>query len=76
MDEARARKLAQRAIDELGGNVALEHLYREEHTPDPEQEFIIEDERVVVRLRCADRPATVNVGPYTFELRSGELARV
>lgn len=75
MDEAHALEVAQRAIDRLGGFDALETLFLESHAPYPEHEFVIEDLRVVVRLRGDDRPATVYVGPYTFEVRGHQLVR-
>lgn len=75
MDETRARDLATRAIERLGGMEAVEHLFVEPHVPNPEHELVIEDQRVMVRLRDAQRPATVYVGPYTFELRDRRLVR-
>lgn len=75
LDEARARDLAARAIERLGGMAALEHLFEEPHVPNPEHDLIVEDERVIVRLRDGERPTTVYIGPYTFELRDQRLVR-
>lgn len=76
MDEDRARELAMRAVDRLGGVDALQDLFKEAHEPYPEHEFIIEDQRVFVRLRDEQRPPTIYVGPYTFELRDRQLVKV
>ena len=76
LDENTARDLALRAVDRLGGVVALEDLYREGHEPYPEHEYLIGEQRVIVRLRAEARPATVDVGPYTFEVRDGGLVNV
>ncbi len=76
LTEERARELAERAIERLGGVDALERLFEESHTAYPEHEMVIGEERVIVRLREEDRPATVYVGPYTFELRDHRLVNV
>lgn len=76
LDEDQAREIALRAIDRLGGVEALERLYTEGHEPYPEHEYVIEDQRVVVRLRDRTRPPTVYIGPYTFELRRESLVNI
>lgn len=76
MDEDQARDIALRAVERMGGIAALAELYREGHESDPEYEFVVDDQRVFVRLRHDDTPATVYVGPYTFEIRGDQLVNI
>lgn len=73
LSEHDARSLAERAVDSLGGAAALDALFHEEHVPYPVQELIVDDYRVFVRLRHEGGPASVSVGPYTFDLRDRHL---
>lgn len=73
LSEQEARSIAERAVDHLGGVDALDALFQEEHEPYPVQEMIVDDFRVLVRLRHRSGPASVNVGPYTFDLRNRQL---
>jgi hypothetical protein len=76
LSEQNARDIAKREVDRLGGIDALEGLYHEMHEPNPVQEFIVDDELVFVRLRHVAGPASVDVDPYTFEIRDGRLVSV
>lgn len=73
LSEQHARSIAERAVDRLGGVDALDALFHEEHEPYPVQEMIVDEFRVLVRLRHQRGPASVNVGPYTFDLRNRRL---
>jgi hypothetical protein len=73
LSEHEARSIAERAVDRLGGADALDALFREAHEPYPVQEMIVDDFRVLVRLRHRSGPASVNVGPYTFDLQNRQL---
>lgn len=75
LSEQDARDIAGRAVERLGGFDALEGLYQEQPEAYPDQELVVEDQRVIVRLRGRDRPATIDVGPYTFEIRNDNLVR-
>ncbi len=73
MDEARARALAEQAVERAGGT---RHIYRTPRHPfalHPSTEYEIEGVRVEVRHGEISSPAIVTVAGYVFEIHEDEI---
>jgi hypothetical protein len=73
VDEARARVLAEQAVERAGGT---RHVYRTPRHPfalHPSTVYEIEGVRVEVRHGEISSPAIVTVGGYVFEIHEDEI---
>ncbi len=73
LDETRARRLALRALDQLGGPRAVYSSPR--HPFSPAGTRLLEVEGYTVRVRYGEisSPAVVELAGYVFEIRDEEL---
>ncbi|HEY8448086.1 MAG TPA: protein-L-isoaspartate o-methyltransferase 1 [Thermomicrobiales bacterium] len=73
MDEARARALAEEAVERAGGT---RHVYRNPRHPfalQPSTTYEIDGERVELRHGEISSPAIVTVAGYVFEIHENEI---
>ncbi len=73
LDEAQARRLALRALDQLGGARAVYRSPRHPLSPAGTRMLCIDTYNVRIRYGEMSSPAVVEVADYVFEIRDEEL---
>jgi hypothetical protein len=68
MDESRAQRLAEEAVERAGGSRLIYRSPRHPYSLNPTSVFEIEGERVEIRWGEISSPAIVTVAGYIYEI--------